>query len=696
MPLIDLQTDLKNLGYGSDKPHVTKDINNPPNYNSISNQVTARVDDVTRITKMFASSNGIKFVANEALLGSGDIGKRIKNARAGGKTLAGALLQEAGSTLVQSGKTVASLIAQTAVAGTGNHIIRGFKPANTYLGNSENQSDVNQLIGGILPSALGDLDPQLSASALAIEGSTILQDNRGEGYSAAVQSNLAGRESIDAPKEINKYSGGDGKVDSSLSSVNSILKDQAVEVDPTTGYTGEAGTVSTGVSKVNTNLEAPLEINSQEGYTGQSGRVNTGLSNVETKLSAPKEIAATKAPSGSALTYQSQVVTGIPKSGYAIPQVLRDQEITITDTQTKDKDGNPITVRTVDSIPYTPSRLGSYIDANPFDGSDTLLPDNAQKAIGTIDEDDSVLVKNYYIGDDQYKDYAAVSRTDGKASRQTTLIDFRTVRRAGLNVGTAKYNGVWDEDHENGYHTKTKNTWKQEDTLERKFGIGSPGLIRASYDINYDASKDTQQPLRQDKINLLDVGESPTDFTDMIPFKIVSVIPNGKTIQATPLYFRAFLDKLDDNFNGSWSSFKYIGRADTLYAYDGFDRKLTFGFKVAAMTKEELMPIYNKLNHLASMTAPTYEDGRFMRGTYARVTIGDYVSELPGIFNSISFGWDINTPWEIDTEKEGLLRVPHMLTVSVDMSVIHDFSPITLPKESNSKYLGYNTTPANV
>ena len=82
MPLIDLKTDLKNLGYGSDKPYVTKDINNPPKYNSVSKEVTARVDDVTRVTKMFASANGIKFVAHEALLNSEGTGDRIKKSRA--------------------------------------------------------------------------------------------------------------------------------------------------------------------------------------------------------------------------------------------------------------------------------------------------------------------------------------------------------------------------------------------------------------------------------------------------------------------------------------------------------------------------------------------------------------------------------------------------------------------------------------
>ena len=46
--------------------------------------------------------------------------------------------------------------------------------------------------------------------------------------------------------------------------------------------------------------------------------------------------------------------------------------------------------------------------------------------------------------------------------------------------------------------------------------------------------------------------------------------------------FRAFLDKIGDNFKASHNKYKYNGRAENFYTYASFDRKITLGFKIAA------------------------------------------------------------------------------------------------------------------
>lgn len=667
MPLIDLKTDLKNLGYGSDKPYVTKDINNPPKYNSVSKEVTARVDDVTRVTKMFASANGIKFVAHEALLNSEGTGDRIKKSRAQGKTLAGAILKEAGRVVVNSGKTVASLIAQTGVAGTGQHIIRGFVPAEVYLDGGTPEGALKSLIGSVLPAALGDLDPQLTSSVLSIAGSDIIQDNRGEGYRSPIESGLINRESADGPVEPVPYTGHTGKTDTSVSSVNSILKSQAQEVNSADTFTGYVGVENTSVNNVTSKLK----------------------SNKST-LQPSEDLANTKAPSSSSLLNQEQTVSSIPRYGYAVPQQGGDGTVEIIRSADLDSEGNPILTVSRDFSPNSPSKLKSYLDQMPIDGSDTMLPSFADDPTLATAQDPTFRGLNNR-GD-------VLTQTDGKGGRNTRIIDFRRVRKAGLNQGTSKYTGVQKDDHENGYASKQSGFWDiTQDSIETKFGVGSPGIIRASYD--QKDRNDTWQELRQDKINLLSVNESPDGFSDIIPFKITSVIPGASAVTDTNLYFRAYLDDLSDNFNASWSSYKYVGRGDNIYAYDGFEREISFGFKAAAMSRDELSPIYDKLNYLASMTAPTYADSRFMRGTYARVTIGDYVSDLPGVITSVGFKWDTNVPWEIGAQSywqdsngkyfyddTDLLRVPHMLNVSVSMKVIHDFTPTTT---SDYRYIGY-------
>ena len=160
------------------------------------------------------------------------------------------------------------------------------------------------------------------------------------------------------------------------------------------------------------------------------------------------------------------------------------------------------------------------------------------------------------------------------------------------------------------------------------------------------------------------------DEQDIIPFVFNFYTPGENTDKF--LYFRAFLDSLTDNYNASWSGIKYIGRAEEFFTYTGFGRTMSFGFKAAAFSKNELQPIYQKLNHLVGGTAPTYgSEGLFMRGTLLKLTIGDYIKEQNGFLTSVSLTWNTDYQWEVD----GDLKVPHLLDVSCEFTPIHSFNP---------------------
>ncbi len=190
-----------------------------------------------------------------------------------------------------------------------------------------------------------------------------------------------------------------------------------------------------------------------------------------------------------------------------------------------------------------------------------------------------------------------------------------------------------------------------------------------------------------DEINKVDISTSDPfkEELDIIPFKIVIRKPGTDPFY---LYFRAFLDNLSDSYDGGWNSTNYIGRAEPVYTYNSFNRKIDFGFKIAAFSRDELFPLYNKLNTLVSSTAPSYSSS-FMRGVLAQVTIGDWISNIPGFFENISLDWDLNYPWELDrgvsgtdletsevfeTKKE-VPKVPHILNVRASFRPIHDFLP---------------------
>jgi len=169
-----------------------------------------------------------------------------------------------------------------------------------------------------------------------------------------------------------------------------------------------------------------------------------------------------------------------------------------------------------------------------------------------------------------------------------------------------------------------------------------------------------------------------TDAEDIIPFEFNTFYP-GNT-DGKFLAFRAFLTGFTDNFSGDWAGTKYVGRGEELYNYQGFKRDISFGFKVAAFSKADMQPLYDKLNLLVGSTAPTYRNGNFMMGTLTKVTIGDYLVQTSGFISSVGLSWDSNIPWEMETEGE---RLPHALDVQIAFTPIHDFIPT-----ANSTFIG--------
>jgi hypothetical protein len=187
-----------------------------------------------------------------------------------------------------------------------------------------------------------------------------------------------------------------------------------------------------------------------------------------------------------------------------------------------------------------------------------------------------------------------------------------------------------------------------------------------------------------DKINSQKIVEEivtgETKGRDLIKFRFHVITPDTTRI----LYFRAFLDSFADNYSGQWNPIKYLGRAEDFQIYSGFQRKITLSFKIAAATRSEMQPLYRKMVYLASATAPTYADsGQFMRGTIVKLTLGDYVYELPGVLNSCNFTWNTEYPWEIaltEPEKGGdqtMQELPMVLDCSIDFTPIHTFTPET-------------------
>ena len=204
--------------------------------------------------------------------------------------------------------------------------------------------------------------------------------------------------------------------------------------------------------------------------------------------------------------------------------------------------------------------------------------------------------------------------------------------------------------------------------IATRVGIGSPGGRlktdrKGINQVNYSG---------QDQVNMIPLYADATDpfngkpeARDLIKFAFEVINNDGKTgtsltstndkkeiisnsdIITTKVHFRAFLTNFADNHSADWNGQRYMGRGENFYTYQGFTRDVSFQFKVVAQSKQEMLPLWQKLNYLASSLYPDYNDQGFMRGNLHKLTIGEYFYRTPGILKTMNISVDDNYPWEI-------------------------------------------------
>ena len=157
---------------------------------------------------------------------------------------------------------------------------------------------------------------------------------------------------------------------------------------------------------------------------------------------------------------------------------------------------------------------------------------------------------------------------------------------------------------------------------------------------------------------------------DLCKFTI-GLLKNDGSGTSNFIQFRAFIDDFSDRYSSDWGDVQYVGRGDKFYNYKGFNRSISMGWTVHASSKGELIPMYKKLNYLASGLAPDYSAGGFMKGNLARLTVGGYLYNQLGIIKSITYTIPQESPWEIgvniaaDGQFDSQVKeLPHMIKVT--------------------------------
>lgn len=210
---------------------------------------------------------------------------------------------------------------------------------------------------------------------------------------------------------------------------------------------------------------------------------------------------------------------------------------------------------------------------------------------------------------------------------------------------------------------KTPKPWGN-NTIDQRFYVGAG---------NYKDKLNSSLPFLFNNSILPWKAGYETD--DLIKF-VFEAISNDDPNYSVAIFFRAFLTAgITDNHSAQLSPFRYLGRGENFYTYQGFDRSVSFSFRVAAGSKEELIPMYNRLNTLISQVYPDYSrPGNIMRAPIVRLTIGDYFYRVPGFLESVNITVDNGSPWEINLDGD-LAQLPQVVNVSVSFKPILDELP---------------------
>lgn len=721
---------LRSIDYeesGTQAPYVTKTIG------STSDLISKRVDDLTRMSKLLINKPGLKFLANEALLKQGDLTEKLQGNN-GSKV--GNIIRRVGGTVKHVAQVALSTLAQVPVNGTGTHFLKAFR-TDTYLQDGDAESGFADFFGaGGIEGAQYALRGKAVPSQGLLTRSILPKRNTTPNPGDLGVDHIGIRGTIGIPTDISSYDNETPYYQTTEGTIIGVQNKGIIFANFESGFKVVENTTAvpyqlgmekskTGASLLGTSVESNpttiqnkfSSVNSTE-FTGTSTEgniirarkgypINPGgsidtvnpLTGNQLKLFIP-DLPLTTPLSGSfgvpnrnvdfsvsSLEQKTATVfeIGKTKTKFTTPENIL--AASSTGVITLDKKGKETTSRILLSQP-------SDFDSGDIIGTNGLPLNRYSDDAASLSYNKTLTLDNIRAAQNGNSIFSKVI-----SSKPTGVYDGKV-----SSLGESKTRNILqdfrDPSSKNEYRNKDSDTYffnynNTKIKKETRVGLGNPGKItrkRTSYFIN---DKDTV-----DSINALDVSTNKAldgvkENRDLIQLEFQIITPDNIHYLA----FRAFLDTFDDSFNAQWNGTKYLGRADSFYTYGGFERTINIGFKIAAQSRAEMEPLYRKAATLASVTAPTYgSKGRFMRGSLAKVTVGDYIYEQPGIIESVQYTWQKDYPWEISFQNpeigdsKGDQILPHVLDVSISFKVIHDFLPETgiVPLITNPRALAKN------
>jgi len=218
-------------------------------------------------------------------------------------------------------------------------------------------------------------------------------------------------------------------------------------------------------------------------------------------------------------------------------------------------------------------------------------------------------------------------------------------------------------------------TWKTNSRLGKLDGIKSNASSLPSM-------MDVLHPL-DDIESALKLDEPIDDASNYLPFMFQDLRDPIDQF----LYFRAFLkDGFNETMTPDWQLDRFYGRVDQIPVYMGTTRNINLAFDIVAWGKDDLKPMYLKLQKLQSMVYPSYNSTGFLQnGPIIRMRVGDLISSntnkgkgLGGYITALNFDYDDGI-WNLETD----MKVPRKVTVTLSFTVLHEGNPGLYPIKNN-------------
>lgn len=287
-----------------------------------------------------------------------------------------------------------------------------------------------------------------------------------------------------------------------------------------------------------------------------------------------------------------------------------------------------------------------------------------------------------------------------KIPKSTDIRKFNDFRENIKNDSKAQIS-----EQEKGLLGARDSNYYESNNLAKKYGLGDLGAVNVDrtnpneFIVKADLTLGTPKnrtllssntKFRGDKITAINVVNSnvndpgtlitkgdvyPDGASDLIKFYFED---GTEGINVMP--FRCTMTGFTDNFSPGWDKVDIMGRPDGAYLYSSFERSISFNFIVAALSRSEMIPMWRKLNRLASYTMPDFDGiGGRASGPFMRITIGNLFQQTPGFITSLSYTIPDDATWDIAEDFSATnpypKQLPMMVEASINFTIVGDYRP---------------------